>query len=216
MTVNDSSNYTIEDSNQSNIRRAITLLLGGVMLIFLVGVLFGFGAKILEDQNFSLTSGLILTGIVVAIAAGATFMWKQLKARPAAQMANSERKSRNIYIASMAMGAALGIYIMATSGPDFDTIFSNGPISATTAIGALIGWLVLMPAITVLWWRTTDEHELKAYSDGALFAFHLYIFVAPSWWMMARAGWLPQHDPMIVFAIVMIVWSAVWLIRKYR
>lgn len=209
-------NETLEPDGTSDTRRAITLLLGGAAIIFCVGVLFGFGQTILEGEAPSASALLVLAGLTSAIVLLSVFIWKQLKKRPGNMMAASERNSRIIYIASMVIGGFVGIYMVATDGAGFSTMFSNGPISSLTAMGGIIGFGLLMPIITILWWRATDEHELKAYSDGALIAFHAYIFVVPSWWLAARAGWLPQPDPMIIFCGVMLIWSAVWFARKYR
>ena len=133
------------------------------------------------------------------------------------KIAPSVKKSKRILIFSMLVGAALGMYMaisLAEAPGEFD-FFSNSPINSTVAAVAIAVWLLIVPPLTFVWWRNVDEHEKDAYREGAMVSAHAYIFLVPSWWLGTRAGWLPDQDPMIVLVLVGIVWSAVWLYRKY-
>ncbi len=125
------------------------------------------------------------------------------------------RKARNLLWIAVAVGAVLGIYSGATAEGDMDVMLSNDPISPSFAMVAIAVWLVIVPLISWLWWRAVDEHEAGAYREGAMVAAHLYLFMAPTWWLATRAGWVPEQQPMIVFTIVCVVWTAVWFYRKY-
>ncbi len=205
----------VDTGLSSSLRKALIIGLGGLAAVFLAGVLAGYTAVALEDEVMSLKDVAIIAGIVILLALILFTAWKLWPAPDGEPIANSARKSRNIYYASMGLGGLLGAFLMITGGADTETLFSNSPISANAAIGAIIIWAITTPAITYYWWRTTDEHEIAAYSDGASIAFHAYIFTVPSWWMAARAGWLPEQDPMIVWLATMVIWSAGWFYRKY-
>ncbi|MEL6878764.1 MAG: hypothetical protein AAGL68_11810 [Pseudomonadota bacterium] len=130
-------------------------------------------------------------------------------------IAPSTRKSRNLLLIALAIGGALGLFLGLSDGAGNDILFSNAPISQTVALISIAVWLIIVPAISWLWWKSVDEHEANAYREGAMISAHLYLFIVPAWWFAARAGWLQAQDPMIVFMIVCGVWILVWAYRKY-
>ncbi len=125
------------------------------------------------------------------------------------------RKARNLLWIALAVGFVLGIYFGAMGDGSMDILFSNNPVSSAVAGIGIVVWLIVVPWISWLWWQAVDEHEAGAYREGAMVAVHLYIFMVPTWWLAARAGWVPEQQPMIVFLIVCVVWTAVWFYRKY-
>lgn len=132
-------------------------------------------------------------------------------------IAPSVKKSKRIMVLSMIVGAALGMYMAIALAADpgrFD-FFSNSHMNSTVAAVAIASWLLIVPLLTLAWWRNVDEHEKEAYREGAMVSSHAYLFIVPSWWLAARAGWVPAQDPMIVLVLVGIIWSVVWLYRKY-
>lgn len=196
-------------------KRAIIIGVGTIAFVFLLGVLTGFVSAALEQGAMSTTDILITALIAAAMAAIVFFGWRYWPQGDAGPIAPSERKSRNIYYASMALGVALGMFLVLTGGDESDAVFSNGPISSTAAIGAILVWLVVVPIGTLWWLRTTDEHEKAVYLDAGNITFHIYFILVPSWWMATRAGWLPEQDPMIIWVGVAVIWSFAWLYRKY-
>lgn len=202
------------DEPSSNSDRLVGILLG-IVTLFLVGILIGYVAKVSEKGLVSAVDGAFLLGFVLAIVIIGGLAWSKWRKVSAEPEATSARKSRNIYICATILGGILGAFIMIAGGPEPETMFSNSPVSGTVALISIVFWAIGTPLITFIWWRVTDEHEIAAYSKGAMLAFHAYIFVVPSWWMAARAGWMPQQDPMIIWSATMILWSAAWLYKKY-
>ncbi len=197
------------------IRRAIIVGGGAIGFVFLLGVLFGFVSAALEHGGLSGTAWAVAVAIAAALIAIVYCGWRYWPKSDDGPMATSERKSRNIYYASMVLGVVLGIFLVTTGGTEGDAVFSNGPISSTAAIGAILVWAIVVPLGTMWWLRTTDEHDRAAYLYGGNIAFHIYVFLVPSWWMATRAGWLPAQDPMIIWIGVAVIWSIGWLYRKY-
>ncbi|MDN3645469.1 hypothetical protein QWY75_04500 [Pontixanthobacter aestiaquae] len=211
MTDNDT-----QDLDQASLfNDRLLAILAGIAALFLFGALTGYIAKIAENGSLSAIDGILILGLIAATVLAGSFAWSKWRKAAAEPEAKSARKSRNIYIAATLLGGVLGAFIMIAGGPELDTMFSNNPISASVAVISIAGWAIGTPLITLIWWQVTDEHEIAAYSNGALLAFHLYVFLVPSWWMAARAGWVPQQDPMIIWAITMVVWSIAWLYKKY-
>ena len=201
------------EAQPANHRLYATLF--GIAALFLVSLLAGFIVGSLDGGGVSTTSVAIITVLALAAAGTCAAGWLHWRKASREPEAASARKSRTIYLFSIGVGIVLGIYFIVTNPADPNAWFSNDPVSDMAAIGAIIIWVVLTPIITLLWWRTTDEHEIASYSAGAATAFHAYIFAVPTWWMATRAGWLPQQDPMIVWIAAMVIWSIVWIYKKY-
>lgn len=202
------------DEPSSNGDRVVGFLLG-IATLFLVGILIGYITRLAEKGSVSAVDGAFLLGFILATVITGGLAWSKWRKVSAEPEGTSVRKSRDIYIGATILGGILGAFIMIAGGPEPETMFSNNPISGTVALIAIAAWAIGTPLITFIWWRVTDEHEIAAYSKGAMLAFHVYIFLVPSWWMAARAGWVPQQDPMIIWSGTMILWSAAWLHKKY-
>jgi hypothetical protein len=113
------------------------------------------------------------------------------------------------------LGAVMGFGFAIADESGSMALFSNRPIGNVTAAAAIIGWMLLVPVLTWIWWRTVDEHETAVYAESGLIAAHVYLIGVPTWWLATRAGWLPAQDPMIVWLIVASVWTVIWLYRRY-
>lgn len=160
----------------------------------------------------------VLLGIVIAwmlVVAGlavlAARVWPKHAKEP---ISRSTRRSRNLIYVLLALSVALGL-LLGYNETDGTSVLSNGPIPLFPALVAIGLWAACAPIVTLMWWRSTDEHDRASYTDGANIAGHAYLFIAPSWWVATRAGLLPEQDPMVVLLIVATIWSAVWLYRRY-
>ncbi|WP_299192522.1 hypothetical protein [uncultured Erythrobacter sp.] len=199
----------------STLRKTLITAVAGPVSIFAAGAFAGFTTAVIERGgpsalDLGIMAGLGLTLLLVPLCA-----WKLWPAGEGELLSDSTRKARNMLIGAMGVGLVLGIYFAIATGPGELRLFSNDPINSQVAIVGIAVWALLVPIITWKWWRTVDEHEAAAYSDGGLIAAHLYLILVPAWWLATRAGWLPEQDPMIVFCIIGVIWSATWLYRRF-
>lgn len=196
------------------LKRALLGIGGGFVLIFLVGMIAGYTGAVIEHGGPSLVDIAMLTGMLlagVAIGYGIWRFWPRGSNEPEAPRVKG---ARMILLAAFILCLSLGI-ILGVKDDGAASIVSNGPINPAMAMLALVLWNFAMPVLTWLWWRKVDEHEAVAYRDGGLVAVHAYLFIAPTWWIASRAGWVPHQDPMIVLLIVSVVWCVVWFVRRY-
>jgi hypothetical protein len=210
------TNDQIEPSGNSELRNVSIALLAGGLLLFTCAYLVGYIAGTIAGGGPSTQSFLMIGALVAAIAlvGFATFkFWPKTADIP---ISPSTAKSRNWLWAAAGAGVVIGIGFVALEGPDQNALFSNAPLTATAAAFGLFSWLVVVPIVTVMWWRSIDEHEADSYRDAAMIACHAFLFITPSWWLAERAGWLPAQDPMVTFLIVSAIWTAVWFYRKFR
>lgn len=122
------------------------------------------------------------------------------------------RRARIAMVASGLIGGVIGVAL--SLGDREFSAFSNGPIDPLVAVLVTLAYLICTPAMAIMWHRNADEFDQSANARGALLGIYAYSFIAPSWWLLSRAGLLPQQDPMIVFLIVLGVWGAAWWIKK--
>lgn len=196
--------------------------LGGLALvlgaIFAAGVALGVAVVAVTDGP----TGPMLATIAVTLAACGVCLWGlfRLKPWPAGDepVAPSQRRARTMLVLSGILGGFLGIILSLGMFGDegIDVAFSNAPLAPAAAAVILAGWLLLVPALSWIWWRNIDEHEAQAYTYGAVVALHLYYFVTPAWWIGWRGGILPEPQHMLVFLLASIAWLGGWAWRRYR
>ena len=197
------------------LRRALVGSLAGFAAIFLAGVFAGYFGVAAERQSLRLVDLVILVciaGLLAMVIYGAWKFWPSASGEPVAE---STRKGARIMYVMCGLGAIMGIAFGVADDSGSMSLFSNGPIGNVTAIVAILGWAVLVPILTLMWWRTVDEHETAVYAESGLISAHVYLIGAPTWWLATRAGWLPAQDPMIVWLVVATVWTVIWLYRRY-
>lgn len=196
------------------LRRGLISVGGGILLLFLAGVMTGFSYAAISDGNFGLVFIAILAAMLLVFAGVAYAMWRFWPRGSDEPVAPRVKSARNILIAAVVISIPVG-FLLGLSDGGTNGVFSNAPITPAIAIGLIASWLIPVPVLTWMWWRRVDEHEANAYRDGGFVAVHAYIFLAPAWWIASRARWVPAQDPMIVFLGVCIVWCCVSFARKY-
>ncbi len=195
------------------LRRMVIGLLGGVGLLFVAGMIAGYVAGVLERGAPDLRDAAILAAMLLAAALICYGMWRWWPRDPVAELSPRVRSARRILIGTAALAVPLGMLLGFSDG-GAENALSDGPVSGGFALIALATWSAVF-VMTWLWWRKIDEHEAAAYRDSANLAAHAYLFIAPSWWMATRAGWLPPQEPMPMVLAVCTLWMIVWFARRY-
>jgi hypothetical protein len=216
MTKPDQFDHSEETSEgRVLLKRALIGTVAGLSLVLMAGVFAGYLSAAIEHGGPSLIDAIILAciaGLIALIAYGGWRFWPATSGEP---IANSTRKGARILFAMCGLGMVIGFAFAASEESGSLSLFSNGPIGTVTAAVAIAGWTIAVPVLTWMWWRTVDEHETAVYAESSLISFHIYLIGAPTWWLATRAGWLPAQDPMIVWLVVAIVWTVIWLYRRY-
>lgn len=192
---------------------SVALLVAAVLaLVFGAGVATGF-ADVDEGEHLAVLLGIVAIGlaVVVGLSLCAVKVWPK---QPQEPLSRSTKRSRNLILVMFVMGVIL-MFLLGLNEPDLFSLHPNEPVPTYPALIAIVLWLIAAPIITLMWWRSTDEHDRASYAEGANIAGHAYIFVAPSWWVATRAGLLPEQHPMIVLLIVASIRSAAWIYRRY-
>ena len=93
---------------------------------------------------------------------------------------------------------------------------STGSLSESFAIGAALFWTLGLALCMILYHRAIDDHEERAWLWAGLAGWYAFIFPAPVWWVLHRAGLAPPADAMLLFLLSMVVNAVVYLWLKFR
>lgn len=134
-------------------------------------------------------------------------------------LTRKERLNRNILVGCLALGVIIGV-ASASLGPQDHpgplTMFGEGPLPLSFVLPGVAIWAIIMPAIAWYWHRyAIDEHEAAAYRDGGYYAAYTYLVATPVWWLLWRGGLLPEPDGVAIYLAFGVIWSLVWLKKKY-
>jgi hypothetical protein len=211
-----------EDVGGKRLWRLIRIVALSLALVFLLGMAGGFIAANLEEgDGFSLVEGLILAAILLAFAACAWLMLRDLR-RPTGEepLTRKERLNRNILVGCALLGLVVGIAMTIGGGGESLTrgggLLSNDPLPGglVLALVAVLG--VLLPILSIFWHRSAiDELEADAYKTGALYAVYVYMIGAPIWWLLWRGGFVPAPNGIVIYFAVILTLGAVWMHKKH-
>ena len=118
-----------------------------------------------------------------------------------------------------AFGGILGAWMQSTQsdGATIDiALLSNSALPISFAIGASIIWVVGLAISLILYHRSVDDHEERAYLWAGTAAWYALTLAAPTWWVLYRASLAPAPDVMRLFLGALAVNAIVWLWLKYR
>lgn len=95
-------------------------------------------------------------------------------------------------------------------------LLNSGALTPGFAIGASAAWAIGLAICMILYHRAIDDHEERAWLWASMAGWYAFIFPAPVWWVLHRAGMAPPADAMILFIFSLIVNAIVYLWLKFR
>jgi hypothetical protein len=210
-----------EDIGSRRLWRIVRITGLGLGTVFLLGMGAGFIAAHVEDGDpFGLVGALVLAGIVLALAACAWLLLREVR-KPTGEepLTRRERLNRNIIVGCGLAGLVIGAALALGGGVDLTQgggVFSNGPLPPALAL-VLVGLIgVVLPLVSIFWHRSAvDELEADAYKTGALYAAYVYMIGAPVWWLLWRGGFVPEPDGITIYFAVIFTLGIVWLRKKH-
>lgn len=195
-------------------KRAVIATGGSMVILVLMSIATGYAVAAL-DHGMPTPTDFAVIGTIALLALLSTWLlWRFLSKQDLEPEAPRIQRARKLFVAMAIIGGVLGI-LLAVGNDGGLQVFSNGPINPLIALVTGVIFLVIVPVATWIWWKSIDEHEANAYRDGSMVAVHAYFFIVPTWWLAARAGYVPAQDPMVVLMIVSVIWGAAWFVRRY-
>src|SRR3546814_15931438 len=102
------------------------------------------------------------------------------------------------------------------TGRGFTETLASGALSPGFAVGASLLWTAGLAIGMVLYHRSIDDPEERAWLWACVAGWYAFIFPAPAWWVLHRACMAPPVDSMPLFFLSLIVNSSVCLCLKFR
>ena len=200
----------------SRIFRLVLLFAVGLAAVFALGVVVGASGAAMEKGYLTLKTAGVIGGALLACGLLAYLLYR-LKPdfRTGEPVGKKTRRANWALIASGVLGGIIGLVLGFT---EFETgqsgVFSNGPLPLGSALFVVAAYVLLLPVASYYWQQNADEFEQDASAKGALAGMYAFGFITPTWWILQRAGLVPEQDPMIVYVIVISVWGIVWQLRR--
>lgn len=214
-----SIDQTGQDGTVSSGRRLLRVILLLLLAVMLAGAIAGFLGAHAEGGGgpLSTTATIAFAVILLLGLASLVQIYRDLRGLfgDMDKMPRAERVSVQFLAVSMILGMIGGAAtVLLQSGTEWLEP-GNRSMPPALAISATVFLLTIGPWASWRWWRAIDEHERAAYVDGANAAGHFALFGGIAWWLLARAALVPDPDAMILVIVMSIIWSAVWLYRKF-
>ena len=201
----------------SPLQNTVQLVGAGLLVLFALGMSAGIVASASKHNGFSFkTTALFLIPTILVIAASIIIK----PALKASRLPKSPRM-RQAQIATygcIALGIVIGfILALSPQGSRSDpfAIFTAETTIAPLFVAGLIASMLVVCWLSILWLRNIDEHERAAHDFGAVLAIYSYFALSVGWWALWRGGFVIVPDGLIIFCIVLIVWTIGWLYRRF-
>lgn len=203
---------------QSALARIVRLVVGGLLVIFTIGVVAGFGMASHEKGDVSL-KGIALVSLIVLLC-GSLAWWLLRKGSEGEWLPRSprQRTNRMVLYGTVALGVVAGFLMQLgeqRAPGDFNILPYDAPLNPAVALALLIA-MPLLGWLYYRWHQSADEHDLDAYNFGGMLSLYAFFFLSIGWWIAWRGGFVPEPQGYAVFWTVIIVWSLGWMWRRYR
>jgi hypothetical protein len=218
MTVKGEATMSRDDAKP----RSLAALIAWPILIVLLsaGLLGGFAgysqARV-DDGGAPLPAW---AGPLAALIFGALALAVYVRRYGSAWQSLSPRRRR--YWLALGFCAVIGGVIgggLAAGQPEdrgFTEMLASGSLSPGFAVGASLLWIGGLAAGMTLYHRAIDDHEERAWLWACVAGWYAFIFPAPAWWALHRAGLAPPVDAMLLFFLSLVVNALVWAWLKFR
>lgn len=192
----------------------IAIIIGSTMIL---GGFAGYHQATLDNGGTPLPSW---AGPLAALGFGALAFAVYFRRYAATWRGWSPRKRRYWFALafSAVIGGIVGGWLVADQpdGRRLSETLTGGSLSPGFAIGASLLWVVGLAIGMILYHRSIDDHEERAWLWASMAGWYAFIFPAPAWWVLHRAGLAPPADVMALFGLSLIVNCVVYLWLKFR
>ena len=205
--------------------RGVAMLFTTLALLFLFGALVGF-TKAMMDHGAPHRPGayVALLAILAGLAGFGWIMRQLLRSWRNPDVSSFDRRYYRMWalVAVLSIPLGIGVALINDAGDPGATgrrIVSNLPLDPTLALVTTVIGVLLLVASAIVYHRTIDDHEERAYLLGSTAAFYFMSIAFPAVWLLARGGWVaPLHigGAMVILLGAVLLQAAVWMWFKFR
>ena len=203
------------------------LLLAIVLALFVGGMITGFIVASVEQGHFLPRKPMGWIVLIGALLAGyGLYRAIRLLLRPSLSEGLSpfEQRYSKMWLWVVLLGVPIGIGLAMFSldsepGGSYFGIFSDGVLPPYGAALLSIALLILFGVAAILYHRTIDDHEERAYLWGSQIAYYFLAASIPIYWLLFRGGLVPAltaGGAMLLLLASFVVQAAIWAWFKFR
>ncbi|MCY7280759.1 MAG: hypothetical protein LH610_07675 [Sphingomonas bacterium] len=206
-------------------RRYTMIVIAAICGIFMIGMLAGFSYAIYEDGKLP-TKPLAYIVFAAILALAALVGWvltTLIRSLRHQSMSGFDRRYWKMWAAIVGLSFPIGIGIavlgLSNQANGMSLVLSNSPIAPVTAILGSLATGILLIAAAVIYHRTIDDHEERAYLWGSTIAYYFLVLAFPLHWLLARGGIVPALTIGVALLLVLlstIVQAIAWALLKFR
>lgn len=188
-----------------------------VIAAMLLGGFFGYNQAMLDKGGTPLPAW---AGPLAVVGFGTIALVAYVRRYRSTWQSLSPRKQR--YWLALGLCAVIGgviggwLTIDQPTERGFTEMLASGSLSPGFAVSASLLWTAGLAVGMVLYHRAIDDHEERAWLWASTAGWYTFIFPAPVWWVLHRAGMAPPADTMILFIFSLVVNAIVYLWLKFR
>ena len=217
MTVTREATMPVENTKPHNLPAMIVWPI--IIVLTAAGVLGGFAGysqAMVDDGGTPLPAW---AGPLAALGFGAVALAVYARRYRSAWQSLPPRR-RHYWLAlglCATIGGIVGGWLVADQPIDrgFAEMLASGTLSPGFAVGASLLWIGGLAVGMVLYHRAIDDHEERAWLWACVAGWYAFIFPAPAWWALHRAGMAPPVDAMLLFLLSLIANAIVWMWLKF-
>lgn len=205
--------------------RGIGIAASGLFLIFFAGAIAGFITAMVETGGpHKPLAWAALAVFVAAFGGSALLLLKLIRSFKMAPLSAFDRRYYRMWglVILLSLPIGVGLAFLDGSGPALGKVpdlFADTPISPRTALIFSVLLLLALAAAAILYHRTIDDHEERAYLWGSTVAFYFLAAALPVAWLLGRGGLLTQPGmgtALVLMLASFIIQSLVWMWFKFR
>ena len=206
-------------------KRYTLIVIISIFGIFMIGMLAGFSYAIYEDGKLPTKPlAYIIFAAILGLASLVGWVLATLiRSLRHQSMSGFDRRYWKMWAVIVGLSIPIGIGFVMLGVSDqangISLVLSNSPIAPLTAILGSLAMGILLIASAVIYHRTIDDHEERAYLWGSTIAFYFLALAFPLHWLLARGGIVPVLTIGVALLLILlstIVQAIVWALFKFR
>lgn len=205
--------------------RILLLVVIAIFGVFAIGMAGGFSAAVIEHGQLPTKPvvWLIFAAMVGLVAVIGWVLATLVRSFRPQTMSGFDRRYWKMWAIVFALGLPIGLgwaaFGMSDQKNGFSLALSNAPIAPLTAILVSLGVGILLVASAIIYHRTIDDHEERAYLWASTLAYYFLVLAFPLYWLLARGGLVPAltiGSALLLILISCILQAIVWALFKFR
>jgi len=210
----------VQSEGRSDAARMAIIAIAASLYLASLWVLIALDNGLLDTVPTVWRLGIILSASVLVMMI--SVLWLQTIGMTSPKdepIAPSTKRAKRAIILSLVLGLIIGVMFFAwpqNDATDWTEIamFSNGPVPVRLSIVIAALYTAGMIYGCWSWMVNIDEHERASINAGLYGSVLVYCTLTPAWWILQRGDLVPDQDPMIMYTLILTIFTAIWTYKR--